>query len=122
MQIHVLGSDVGTGGTRSLVMGGDGRAFASAVYFGVKDFAHSCMRIYLIIKERAARWNRDKEIHAILQGIARGSNSSLQIGQYSRQGAAVLLARVFNKDAMSEKRLPYERLDQLTVELLAGLR
>lgn len=30
MQTYVLGIDVGTGGTRALIMGGDGRAFASA--------------------------------------------------------------------------------------------
>jgi len=33
-----------------------------------------------------------------------------------------LLAHVFDKDAICKKRLPYERLDQLTVDLLAGLR
>ena len=30
MQSYVLGIDVGTGGTRALIMGADGRVFASA--------------------------------------------------------------------------------------------
>jgi hypothetical protein len=33
-----------------------------------------------------------------------------------------LLAHNFDKDAMLRKRLPYERLDQLTVDILAGVR
>ena len=33
-----------------------------------------------------------------------------------------MLAHSFDKDAILRKRLPYERLDQLTVEVLAGVR
>jgi hypothetical protein len=33
-----------------------------------------------------------------------------------------LLSRIFDKDAILKKRLPYERLDQLTVDLLLGVR
>ena len=32
----------------------------------MKDFARGCMRTYLILKERAARWNADAEIQALL--------------------------------------------------------
>jgi len=43
------------------------------------------------------------------------------VGKYSKQGAAVLLNHEFNKDLILQKRLPYERLDQLTIDvLLAG--
>ena len=34
---------------------------------GVKDFARGCMRTYLILKERAERWNADAEIQALVQ-------------------------------------------------------
>ncbi len=87
----------------------------------MKDFARGCMRTYLMLKEKAARWNADKEISAILQEIA-GGNGSFGGGRYSREGAGSLLAHVFDKEAICRKRLPYERLDQLTVDLLAGLR
>jgi hypothetical protein len=33
-----------------------------------------------------------------------------------------LLSHAFDKDAIMQKRLPYERLDQLTVDLLTGAR
>jgi xylose isomerase len=76
----------------------------------------------LILKGKAARWNADKEIQAILHEISGENNGSFQTGRYSRQSAAALLAQVFDKDAICKKRLPYERLDQLTVDVLAGLR
>ena len=43
-------------------------------------------------------------------------------GRYSEKGAQSLLAHGFDKDAMLRKRLPYELLDQLTVDLLLGVR
>lgn len=110
--------DVGYDGPRHF----DAHAYRTEDYRGVKDFALGCMRTYLILKEKAARWNADKEIQAILREISGGSNGSLKIGQFSKKGAAALLGHVFDKDAICKKRLPYERLDQLTVDLLAGLR
>ena len=110
--------DVGYDGPRHF----DAHAYRTEDYSGVKDFARGCMRTYLILKEKAARWNADKEIRAILQEISLGGNGSLQVEKYSKKGAAALLAHVFDKDAICKKRLPYERLDQLTVDLLAGLR
>jgi hypothetical protein len=40
--------------------------------------------------------------------------------RYSKQTASELLATVFDKDEILKKRLPYEHLDQLTADLLAG--
>src|SRR5690606_38189870 len=34
---------------------------------GVKDFARGCMRTYLILKEKAARWHADAEIQALVK-------------------------------------------------------
>src|SRR6202171_3609843 len=110
--------DVGYDGPRHF----DAHAYRTEDYCGVKDFALGCMRTYLILKEKAARWNADKEIQAILREISDGNNDSPKIGRYSKKGAAALLDHVFDKDAICKKRLPYERLDQLTVDLLAGLR
>jgi xylose isomerase len=107
--------DVGYDGPRHF----DAHAYRTEDYCGVKDFARGCMRTYLILKEKAARWNADKEIRAILQEISGAGKGSFQTGRYSKKAAAALLARVFDKEAIS---LPYQRLDQLTVDLLAGLR
>jgi len=90
-------------------------------YKGVKDFAIGCMRTYLILKEKAERWNADKEIQAILREIS-ADNGAPPVGEFSKKGAGTLLKHVFDKDAILRKRLPYERLDQLTIEILLGVR
>jgi xylose isomerase len=100
----------------------DAHAYRTEDYEGVKDFARGCMRTYLILKEKAMRWNADEEIQAILKEICQPSAGTPQPGNYSQKGCAVLLAHVFNKDAIMKKRLPYERLDQLTVDILTGVR
>ena len=98
----------------------DAHAYRTEDYDGVKDFARGCMRTYLILKEKAALWNANKEIQAILQEISTASVNTPREGKYSKKGAATLLAHAFDKDLMAKKRLPYERLDQLTVDILLG--
>jgi xylose isomerase len=44
------------------------------------------------------------------------------LGAYSSESAASLKARVFDREALGARGLSYERLDQLTVELLFGVR
>lgn len=110
--------DVGYSGPRHF----DAHAYRTEDYEGVKDFARGCMRTYLILKERARCWNADNEIRAILKEISSNSNGTPVVGRYSKQGAVVLLSHVFDKDAIMTKRLPYERLDQLTMDILTGTR
>jgi xylose isomerase len=52
------------------------------------------MRTYLILKERARQWNADADIQALVA----------ELGTHGRRG------------------LGYERLDQLTMEVLLGVR
>jgi xylose isomerase len=110
--------DVGYDGPRHF----DAHAYRTENYDGVKDFARGCMRTYLILKEKAARWNADKEIQCILGEIQKPSVNSPAAAKYSKKGASTLLEYVFDKDEMMKKRLPYERLDQLTVDILLGTR
>jgi xylose isomerase len=110
--------DVGYSGSRHF----DAHAYRTEDYEGVKDFARGCMRNYLIFKEKATRWNADKEIQSILKEVSSNPNGSPKPGKYSKKGAAALLAHAFDKDSILKKRLPYERLDQLTMDILAGVR
>jgi xylose isomerase len=110
--------DVGYQGPRHF----DAHAYRTEDYEGVKDFARGCMRTYLILKEKAQRWNADSEIQSILKEISNESASHPPAGRHTRTGTAALLAHSFDKDAMMKKRLPYERLDQLTVDILTGTR
>jgi len=110
--------DVGYSGPRHF----DAHAYRTEDLQGVKDFARGCMRTYLILKEKARQWNADKDIQTILQDISGNGHAPAKVSAYSKDGASQLLTHVFNKDEILKKRLPYERLDQLTVDLLLGVR
>jgi xylose isomerase len=100
----------------------DAHSYRTEDHEGVKDFARGCMRSYLMLKEAAARFNADKEVQSILSGLAESSDRFPASGAYSKTGAETLLAHQFDRARMMQKRLPYERLDQLTVEILLGIR
>jgi xylose isomerase len=100
----------------------DAHAYRTEDYEGVKDFARGCMRTYLILKEKARRWGADREIQAILSEIAGNGTDPFTLNHYSKEDASKLLTLVFNKDEILKKSLPNERLDQLTVDLLLGVR
>jgi xylose isomerase len=110
--------DVGYAGPRHF----DAHAYRTEDYDGVKDFARGCMRTYLILKERAARWNADVEIQALLAKIRQTGHGAPALSAYSPQSRDALLGEKFDRIALAEKGLAYERLDQLTVDLLLGVR
>ena len=104
--------DVGYDGSRHF----DAHAYRTEDYCGVEDFARGCMRTYLILKERAARWNADAEIQAMVQEAGHAKM------QYSAPARDALLKRNFDRIALASKGLAYERLDQLTTEVILGVR
>jgi xylose isomerase len=101
----------------------DAHAYRTEDYAGVKDFARGCIRTYLILKEKAIQWKQDKEIQALLAEVNsdRGKFSPL-LGAFTPERAAALKAKTFDRAAMGARGLAYERLDQLTVDLLLGVR
>jgi len=81
------------------------------------------MRNYLILKEKAARFNADAEIQALLGEInASDAATAALTGAYSRERLAALQAASFDRKALGARGYAYERLDQLTIELLLGVR
>jgi xylose isomerase len=100
----------------------DAHAYRTEDYEGVKDFARGCMRTYLILKAKAARFNSDKEIQSILNELTKNTSGAPAVGKFSGKGAKALLAHTFDRSILTSKRLPYERLDQLTMEILFGTR
>ena len=100
----------------------DAHAYRTEDYEGVKDFARGCMRSYLILKEKAARFAADREIQDLLKDLGKSEHGVPGVGRYSKKGAKELLAFEFDRVALASKRLPYERLDQLTMEILFGTR
>ena len=96
--------DVGYDGPRHF----DAHAYRTEDYEGVKDFARGCMRTYLILKHKAEQWNHDPEIKALRAEIEE-TNTRRDTGDFDRR-------------AVASKGLKYERLDQLTTDILLGVR
>ncbi len=111
--------DVGYAGSRHF----DAHAYRTDNLDGVKEFAKGCMRTYLILKERARQFNADPEIRALLAQINADDGSLTQFsGKYSANKAKSLKAYEFDRAALGQRGQPYEQLDQLTIDLLLGVR
>jgi len=111
--------DVGYEGMRHF----DAHAYRTEDYEGVKDFARGCMRTYLMLKDKADQFNADEEIQALLADIhADDGSMDAYTGAYSAEKAAALKEESFDRAALGASGRQYERLDQLTIELLLGLR
>src|SRR6202161_2072671 len=65
----------------------DAHALRTSDLEDVKSFARGCMRTYMILKEKVARWNADKEIQGLLTEIN------------VRDAALEKLTKKFSKDA-----------------------
>ncbi len=111
--------DVGYDGSRHF----DAHAYRTEDIEGVKAFARGCMRNYLILKEKAERFRADAEIQALLAelNVVDASVTAYQ-GHYSGERAAALKAASFDRKALGARGYGYERLDQLIIELLLGVR
>jgi xylose isomerase len=102
----------------------DAHAYRTEDEQGVWDFAAGCMRTYLILKEKARRFHADPEIQALLQEIKSGNaeHAALLSGGYHKATADILKTLEFDTAALASRGMQYERLDQLTVDLLLGVR
>src|ERR1044071_3525667 len=101
----------------------DAHSYRSENEEGVWEFAAGCMRNYLILKEKARQFNEDAEIQALLSEIRSASAEDGQpVGGYERAKADRIKSLPLDRTELANKRLPYERLDQLTVDILFGVR
>lgn len=101
----------------------DAHALRTSDLQDVKEFAKGCMRTYMILKEKAAKWNADGEIQALLREINAGDAAYEKLTKsFSPGNAKKLLDAPLDRIELAKARLPYERLDQLTMELIMGVR
>lgn len=98
----------------------DAHALRTSDADDVWNFAAGCMRTYLILKEKAQQFNADAEIQAIFSELNGGQ--SVAAAGYSAQAAADLKAQSFDATQLATRSMPYEKLEQLTIELLLGVR
>ena len=106
-----LVEDTGWQGARTF----DAHAFRSSDREEVWDFVNGCMRTYLILKEKAQQFNKDTEIQAILKDLRSGAGEPLPSPDQLKK-------TVYDADQLARRKLHHERLDQLTQELLLGVR
>jgi len=101
----------------------DAHAYRTEDQEGVWDFAAGCMRTYLILKEKVNQFNEDSEIQGILAEVqAKDTELEALISGYSNDKAQKLRSTDFDPDEIASKGCSYEKLDQLTVEILLGVR
>ena len=101
----------------------DAHAYRTEDLEGVKDFATGCIRTYLILKEKAQRFNEDEAIQQLLAEINEGEpQEEYKVGPYTKERVESIKKLLFDREEIAKKGLAYERLDQLTIELLLGVR
>ena len=89
----------------------------------VFDLVAGCMRSYLVLRDKVQRFNADTEIQAMLHNLEVCDDSVSSLTRsYSKENAASLKARSFDLAEMSERKLGYQKLDQLVFDLLTGAR
>ena len=98
----------------------DAHALRTSDADDVYEFAKGCIRTYGIFREKVAQFNADAEIQAIVQEL--NKDTQTLVGEYSKESADKLKSESFNLAAITSRPLPYEKLDQLVVELLMGVR
>ena len=100
----------------------DAHAHRTAGREDVIEFARGCMRTYLILKSKVRRWNGDKQVRQLLRDINKDSKDLDSLwSSFSKSHAETLLGMQFDREKMAARPLPYEALDQRTMEILMGV-
>ena len=100
----------------------DAHAYRSENADGVWEFAAGCMRTYLMLREKAARFAVDPGIAAALADASVSELAEPTIGAYSADAAAALRAAPGDPNVLATRGYRNEHLDQLVMELLMGER
>jgi xylose isomerase len=100
----------------------DSHAYRGENAEGVWDFAAGSMKTYLILKEKAARFDADPEIQEALKLASVPELAQPSVGAYSRNVALALRDETADAGALASRGYYNERLDQLVMELIMGAR
>ncbi len=100
----------------------DSHAYRTEDEAGVWAFAAGSMRTYLILRAKAARFNADTEIQGMLSELRARATSDATTTTFSAASALALKQSTIDTAALRTQGFGYERLDQLTMELLLGVR
>jgi xylose isomerase len=99
----------------------DAHAYRTEDDAGVWDFAKGCMRTYKILAARAKSFDADPDVRAL---IAEQRDAKLEplLAGYDRKRSAALRKLDLQPERVALRGLGYERLDQLLIEHMLGVR
>lgn len=101
----------------------DAHAYRTEDWDGVWDFARGCMRTYKILAARAAAFDADPDVQEILAAShADPDGLGDLIGSFDATKLARLESLELDPEALAQAGKGYERLDQLAMEHLMGVR
>jgi xylose isomerase len=100
----------------------DARPYRVETGEGVWEFAAGCMRTYLALAARARELAADPELQGALADAGVPDLATPTVGPYSREAADRLLAEQHDLERLAARGYRNERLDQLVVDHLLGLR
>jgi xylose isomerase len=115
----------------ALLGGGGGRSYDGFVHFdykppraeaidGVWESAKACMRNYLILRDKVQAFRADPDVRAALEAAEVGRLDEPTVGP--GESLADLRAASYDVDALAERSVNGEALDQLALEHLFGVR
>jgi len=87
------------------------------------DFVDRCMRAYKVFEAKVEQVNADAALCQMLEELAEAEDGGWGevLGSYSAKNAAKVRAAKFAPDALAQRRLLYERIDQRLTEVLLGV-
>src|SRR4051795_13346351 len=97
----------------------DAHAYRNENAEGVWDFVRGCMTTYAALAERARHFDSLPEVQ---EALAAASTPELALASVDGDDADTLKAESEHLDALAERGYYNERLDQLLVEVLLGVR
>jgi xylose isomerase len=98
----------------------DAHAYRTEDAAGVWDFARGCIRTYQALAEKAAHFDSLPEVQEALAQA--GATGLSQPSTGTDDSADALKAEVLELDALAARGYGNERLDQLVIDVLLGLR
>jgi xylose isomerase len=115
----------------ALLGGGSGRAYDGFLHFdykppraeaidGVWESARACMRNYLILRDKVQAFRRDPEVVAALDQV--GVTALRQSTLDAEESLDALRKEPVDTNALGERSVGLEALDQLAMEHLLGVR
>lgn len=110
--------DQGWTGTRAF----DVKPYRADTAEEVWDLVRGCIRSYVILREKVHQWNQDAQIQELLAGLDAGDAELEALSRWSPENGRALRERSFDPVELAMRSLGYQRLDQLTFELLTGVR